>query len=304
MARHVAEGGIESQQVWQRALHACRASGIDALPLGMPLTGAAWELLAEAAPPPAVRAFADLWTQQLLAPWDVLARSAATVNPRILDAEPASGAVGRLRSLMEQIEFVALTYGQTAQWSSPDQWAYLVQIGRAWGQGQPGHLLLHPPATDADVAKAEHALNLTLPPSYKDLLAYTNGIGLGPTEDRYIGGAGPSRARWKPVVLNFWLECAGQHEIAALWREFQGMYAYERIQDRERGENTFLSDETALVPFAFTNGIWCFDWTQPDADGEYPVVFWDSEVRQARTIYPDFAAWFADQMGLFLPLSA
>lgn len=299
MARRVASGVMLTQQVWQRALHECRAAGIDALPLGMSLTDAAWELLADAPPPPAVRAFADVWTQQRLDPWETFVRSAAVINPYILQEDTLSGAVRQLRLLVERIEYAALAYGQSSEWTSPDQWAYLVQIEHAEGESR--HLLLRPPATEADIARAEHVLNITLPPSYKSLITYTNGVGLGPVEHHYICGAGPGRAQWKPVALNLWPECAGQHEIAALWREFQGTYAYERIQDRERGENTFLSDETALIPFAFTNGIWCFDWTQPDTTGELPVVFWDHETRQARAVYPDFAAWFADQMNMFLP---
>lgn len=302
MARHVAESVVESQRVWLKALHECVASGIDALPLDTSPTTAAWELLASVSPPPAVRAFAGIWTQQQAHPWDALAGSAAAANPYISGEDAVPAAVWHLRSLVERIEYAAVAYGQTAQWTSPDQWAYLAQVGT--DQGAKRHLLLHPPAAEADIARAENVLNLPLPPSYKRLLMYTNGIGLDLAEEHYISGAGPSRALWKPVVLNFWLECAGQHEVAALWREFQGTYAYERIQDRERGENTFLSDETALVPFAFTNGIWCFDWTHPDAAGEYPIVFWDAEVRQARTVYPDFVAWFADQMGIFLSFPA
>lgn len=293
---------MESQQHWQAALEECRAAGMDALPLGAPLTEAAWELLADATPPPSARAFAAGWTQPNPAPWEALLRAAEAVNPRVDRKPDVSGVVACLRALMARAECAAVVYGEPPDWTSPDQWAFLVQI-RGSSNGA-GHLLFHLPTPDADVTRAERALNLALPPSYREFLALTNGLGLRPVESRYICGAGPRRARWKPVLLNAWLECAGQHEVTALWREFQGSYAYERIRDRERGQDTFLSDETALVPFAVTNTLWCFDRARPNAEGEYPIVLWDSEVRQARDGYPDFAAWFADQIEAFLARSA
>lgn len=294
--------GMDSQRIWQAALQECRAAGIDALPLDAPLTDAAWELLADAQPPPAVRAFADEWVKPEPEPWEALVRGAEIVNPRATQKPPELAVASCLRSLIERSEYAAVAYGQTTDWTSPDQWAYLVQISQT--RDTLRHLLVHPPAPDADVARAENVFNLRLPPGYREFLSLTNGLGFGPAEDRFICGAGPGRALWKPVLLNAWLECAGQHEVTALWREFQGSYAYERIQDRERGQNSFLSDETALVPFAVTNAIWCFDSTRPSGEGEYPIVFWDHEVRQARTIYPDFAAWFADQMEVLLPRAA
>jgi len=102
------------------------------------------------------------------------------------------------------------------------------------------------------------------------------------------------------VLLNQWLECGGQHEVAAAWREFAGTYAYERIMDRERGEDTFRSDETALIPFAYTYETWCFDRTRPDSAGEYPIVLWDHELRAATDRYPDFDSWFAGEVEPYL----
>lgn len=295
-------GIVDSSHIWQATLQACRAAGIDVMPLGVPLTDAALELLADAPPPRAVRAFADAWTQPKPNPWEAVTRSATIINPGTTVDAGKSGSAACLRDLVARSECAAVAYGQTQEWSSPDQWAYLLQLRQP--QEKRLHLLLHPSAAAADVVGAEHTLNLALPPSYKDFLLLTNGLGFGPIEERYICGAGPARARWRPVQLNAWLECAGQHEIAAFWRTFQGQYAYERIRDRERGENSFLSDETALVPFAFTNAIWCFDRTHRDSTGEYPVVLWDAEVREARGGYPDFAAWFADQMATFVRRSA
>jgi hypothetical protein len=41
-------------------------------------------------------------------------------------------------------------------------------------------------------------------------------------------------------------------EIAAQWRASQGVYDSERSLDRERGEDSILPDETALIPLAYT----------------------------------------------------
>ena len=70
--------------------------------------------------------------------------------------------------------------------------------------------------------------------------------------------------------------------------------------DREGGIDTFLSDETILVPFSMTFDAWCFDRTRPDEDGEYPVMLWDHELREAKERYPDFAAWFAGEVTSYL----
>ncbi|MGH7488910.1 MAG: hypothetical protein ACREMY_25405, partial [bacterium] len=77
-------------------------------------------------------------------------------------------------------------------------------------------------------------------------------------------------------------------------------YASERVMDRERGENNFRSDETALIPFATTYEDWCFDRTRPDRAGEYPVVLWDHELRTAEDRYPNFSAWFAGEFERYL----
>jgi hypothetical protein len=102
------------------------------------------------------------------------------------------------------------------------------------------------------------------------------------------------------VLLNQSMECAKYHEVAASWRAFQGTYDYERIMDRERGEDTFRSDETVLIPFAHTYEDWCFDRTRPDSAGEYPIVLWDHERREATDMYPQFDAWFAAEVESYL----
>jgi hypothetical protein len=200
-----------------------------------------------------------------------------------------------VRALLARAEYAAVVWGHPDHWQSPQQWGYLLQVrSRRVGRASE-HILLHAPASPADIASAEAALRMRLPPSYQRFLALTNGLGIGTTELTYIGGAGPARAYWEPVILNHWLECDHCHEIAAMWRQFQGVYDYERIRDWENGENSFLSDETALVPFAQTYDAWCFDRTRQRADGEYPVMFWDHETREASERYPDFPTWFAGE---------
>ncbi|MDQ2907636.1 MAG: hypothetical protein M3Y81_29355, partial [Chloroflexota bacterium] len=95
-------------------------------------------------------------------------------------------------------------------------------------------------------------------------------------------------------------QCDQHQEIAASWRSFQGVYDYERIRDWENGEHTFLSDETTLVPFGYTYETWCFDRNRPEPDGDYPIIFWDHETRQARDAYPDFSRWFAGEIESYL----
>jgi hypothetical protein len=54
------------------------------------------------------------------------------------------------------------------------------------------------------------------------------------------------------------------------------------------------------VPFAQTFDAWCFDRTRTGEDGEYPVMLWDHELREAKEIYPDFVAWFAGEVESYL----
>src|SRR5215468_9863782 len=75
---------------------------------------------------------------------------------------------------------------------------------------------------------------------------------------------------------------------------------YERIMDRERGEDTFLMDETTLVPFAYTSDEWCFDRTRQNENVDYPVMFWDHETRGATERYRDFGDWFVGEVESYL----
>ena len=81
---------------------------------------------------------------------------------------------------------------------------------------------------------------------------------------------------------------------------FLGVYDYERIMDRERGEDSFHSDETILVPYAYTYEHWCFDRTRQNENRDYPVMFWDHETRGATERYRDFGDWFAGEVESYL----
>lgn len=283
---------MEAEQKWQQALQECRDAGFRLFPLDQSFSEAALHSLAEE-PSPAVIAFARLWNQAAPDAWQTLVQSAASVNPGVIEDATTPPLLEPVRALLARAEYAAAAWGHPDNWQSPLQWGYLLQIRSRHAGRAPEHILLHAPASPADIAAAEAALRMKLPPSYRRFLMLTNGLGIGIRELTYIAGAGPARADWNPVVLNQWLECQPYHEIAAMWREFQGVYDYERIQDWEGGVNTFLSDETVLVPFAQTYDAWCFDRTRQRADGEYPVMFWDHETREASERYPDFLAWFA-----------
>jgi hypothetical protein len=287
---------------WQEAVQACEKAGLRLLPLDPPVDEAALRAFANGLPPPAGVAFVQHWNPAAPHAWDALLQSAALVNPGVLEDATQAHVLAPLCTALERAQYAALVQGQPepAFWKSPEQWAYLVQIGPPNERADPAHLLLHLPASPADIAAAEAALRLKLPPGYRHLLLLTNGLGLDATELVYVCGAGPARAEWKPVIFNEWMQCGYQHEIAAEWREFQGIYDYERIRDWENGEQTFLSDETILVPFSETYDAWCFDRTRPNAAGDYPIMFWDHELHQADERYPDFRAWLAEEMEAYI----
>lgn len=303
----VREAPVEREASWQAALDRCVQAGFRVHPLATALTAADWSHLSAQEPPLPVRVFTQLWAQQsahhVVDPWHILVESAASVTPSIRDeldgvAEPS--ALGPLRSLLARVDQAAVVFGHPLNWTSPDQWGYLLHVRHAQRADADEQVLLHPPASAQDLARVEHVLAMPLPRTYRRFLLLTNGLGLGERELSYVCGAGPQRSTWPAVQLNQWMECAGQHEVAASWREFQGTYAYERIMDRERGEDTFGSDETALIPFASTYEQWCFDRRRPDSAGEYPIVLWDHELREAIARYPQFDAWFAKEVEPYL----
>lgn len=295
---------MKCEASWQAALDRSVRAGFRVHPLDTALTVTDWSHLSAEEPPLPVRTFTELWAQQsahhVVDPWHILVESAASVTPTLRDEVVEPSALGPLRSLLARLEQVAVVFGHPGNWTSPDQWGYLLQVRHAQRAGVYAHVLLHPPASAQNLAQAEHVLAFPLPRSYRRFLLLTNGLGLGEREASYVCGAGPQRANWTAVQLNQWLECARQHEVSASWREFQGTYAYERIMDRERGEDTFQSDESALIPFASTYEQWCFDRTRPDSSGEYPIVLWDHELREATDRYPQFDAWFAREVEPYL----
>jgi hypothetical protein len=203
-----------------------------------------------------------------------------------------------LRYLLARATRVAVLYGEHFVWKSPDQWSYLFEIAPLEEEHRYRYILAHPPATVAHIQQAETVLGTALPPSYVQFLQATNGLGIGTNEQYFICGAGEARAAWDDDVTFQ----AGvftkplYHEIASYWFQWQEIYAYEREQECETGVNTFRSDEKVCIAFASTCDDWCFDRSTSDARGEYPVVFWDHELREATLRYPDFASWFIDNV--------
>ena len=285
---------------WPEIRGQCMRAGFLAHAFNGHFTDEDWIQLADEDPPASVRAFADLWMDGRLDLWSVVVESAARQTPSIRSEISDQSVLAPFRALLSRAQPLAVIYGHPHHWTSPNQWAYLLKVRDAQRSGVNVHTLLHPPAREEDITQAERILGILLPPSYRRFLLLTNGLGIGVAENSYVCGAGPQRATWTPVMQNAWMKCGGQHEITARWREFQGVYASERVMDRERGENTFRSDETALIPFATTYEDWCFDRTRPNSAGEYPVVLWDHELRAAEDRYPNFGAWFAGEFERYL----
>lgn len=204
-----------------------------------------------------------------------------------------------LRNLLSYVTNVAVLYGEHFAWKSPDQWSYLFEVKDVNDQQVRNYVLAHPPATKEAIQQAETMLGMQLPSQYVQFLQATNGLGLALNETQFICGAGEARASWggwdkerrfQPATI----PQKTYHEIASYWFQWQDVLAYERQRDRETGLTTFQSDERVCVPFASTIDDWCFDRSQPDEEGEYRILFWDHELRQATYMYTNFAAWFVD----------
>jgi SMI1 / KNR4 family (SUKH-1) len=294
---------MPGQDEWHAALDSMRVAGFRALPLDTPLDGEWWAALTNNEPPAPVRTFAQRWLETPDDPWQVLLDSVAAANPEALaEIEEDPRSIRGVFSLVSRIERVAIAHAGTIRWDEEDPWGYLVQFRHARDAERYTQVMLYPPAPPADIRQSEHVLNLPLPTTYRRFLLLTNGLQLGASGPfmHDIYGAGPRHANWTYVLLNYWSECEKFLEIAAQWRGFQGNYQYERIMDRERGEDSFLSDETALVPFTYTYEHWCFDRTRQSYPGEYPVMFWDHETRGATERYRDFGDWFAGEVESYL----
>ncbi|WP_412541692.1 hypothetical protein R8Z50_03800 [Longispora sp. K20-0274] len=126
------------------------------------------------------------------------------------------------------------------------------------------------------------------PPSYRAFLAVHNGL----TCTRTVDGV--------------------DHEFAVLDEDELVELNADLVhlpEDVSRGDDRHLSTNH-LVGFAGAGyeAVWCFDVTQPDADGEYPVYYHHQDDDEGRTRfadsgewefpesatpdYPSFAAWF------------
>ena len=289
---------MQSVRVWQEALQSLNVQGFHVVPLDTPVTLPEIQRLIGEAPPRNVIEFFQLWQKNQDDPWEVFMGS-LTPGDTLIQREREEIAPGYpLRRLINRAEHAAIVWGNRAALISPDLWAYLLQLRPKQPDGNPNKIRLHLPAAPSTITAAESVLGMTLPPSYTHLLALTNGLGLGFSEYEGIAGAGPQRAVWEPVVANDWIHCAPYEEVTARWRQFQGVYASERERDQEEGVNSFLSDERPLVPFLWTayGDIWCFDRSRQQADGEYPIMYWDNEKREATERYSNFTSWMEHQL--------
>ncbi|GCE11826.1 SMI1/KNR4 family protein [Tengunoibacter tsumagoiensis] len=292
---------MDENDQWRKILQSYRAQGVQAVSLAEPEAEKLVRALVVGEPlPPAVASFIRLWLKGSGEPWQILIQSASVVHAGVKKELGSGSLLEPLRALIQRVVDVAILCWPPTPWYPSQRWGYLFQVKALQAEKAPKQIVLHTPASLQDIAQAEAALRLTLPPSYRRFLLVTNGFATGVHRIPWICGAGPGLANWKSVLFNKWSDCEGYHEIASLWRAFQGIYDYERIRDWENGENTFLSDETVLVPFAQTYDEWCFDRSRRKVSGEYPVIFWNHETRQASDYYKDFSSWFAGEVELFL----
>ncbi len=235
-------------------------------------------------PLPTLRLLEHL-SQPYLGPGEAFFRSIQSVHGEGHELFPP------LKDMIERVTQVAILYGEAFAWKSPDKWSYLLQVRDLFESNTHHFLLAHAPATLEQIQQAETLLGMLLPPQYIGFLQGTNGVGLALEEQRYICGVGDARAAWDEAVTSLSPE---YHEITRYWRRWHDVLAYERERDRETGITTFISDERICVPFAYTIDDWCFDRSRPTAEGEYPVLFWDHELREATPQYADFESWFVD----------
>jgi hypothetical protein len=170
------------------------------------------------------------------------------------------------------------------------------QVGGQLEKNTSDCFVAHAPATLEQIQQTEAVLGMRLPPGYRRLLVCTNGLGLSLDELSFICGAGNARAPWHEILsfqkLTF--PRYEYHEVSTYWLQWQDVLEYER--ERQTGITTFLSDERVCVPFAHTIDEWCFDRSQPDEQGEYPILFWDHELREATREDADFEAWFRGEV--------
>lgn len=295
---------MDKDTLWQQELQKYREKDIVAIDCDE--ADAEAKLLAHANGelPPSVGAFFHRWQQTSRDPWQALLQSAAMANPGVIKELASAAFLQPLRSLLAHVEQAAILCWPPTTWRKEQRWGYLFQLRAPRDSEESSHIVLHSPASPQDIAAAEAVIRLNLPPSYRQFLQITNGLGFCLSDTRalsWICSVGPAHVHWNTVLFNDWFECEKhQHELAASWRSFQNAYDYERIVDWERGEKIFDPDEAIMVPFAHTYEAWCFDRTRTDANGEYPVMFWDHETCEASEYYADFSAWFAEEVESYL----
>ncbi|HEU5379685.1 MAG TPA: SMI1/KNR4 family protein [Ktedonobacteraceae bacterium] len=289
---------MESARTWQETLQRLTEQGFRVVPLDTSVTLSEMQRVIGEAPPGNVIEFCRLWQKNHDEPWKDFVGSITLGDTPVRREIEEIATSYPLRRLINRAEYAAIVWGNRAALVSPDPWAYLLQLQPKRPDADPGHIRLHLPADPSSIIAAESVLGMTLPPSYTQVLVLTNGLGLDFSGYESIAGAGPQRAVWEPVVANDWLHCSHYQEVTALWREFQGNIASEREREQEEGVNTFLSDEGPLVPFLWTayGDIWCFDRSRQQEDGEYPIIFWDHEMREATEQYPNFTHWMEHQL--------
>lgn len=230
-------------------------------------------------------------SQPHLSVWDAFILSIRQVHAQIEVFPP-------LEHFLMHATNVAVIYGEFYAWESPDKWKYLFQMNDPSDVNKQLYFVAQPPATLKHIHQAGTVLGMQLPPSYVHFLEFTNGLGLGagPDEFYFICGAGEARAFWDDVVnfRSLTSTIHEYHEISSNWLQWQDTLSYERERDRETEITSFASDERVYVPFAYKGDEWCFDRSNPNENGEYPVLFWDHELCEATWKYADFASWFID----------
>lgn len=87
-----------------------------------------------------------------------------------------------------------------------------------------------------------------------------------------------------------WAAVLPQPDNAFRWAN-RGLEPYLSIEDAIL-EARQIGAPTIFVPFWSDEGNFtCFDTGSPDADGEFPVVFWDHDVSEATCEARDFVDW-------------
>lgn len=233
--------------------------------------------------------FIENLVQPHLSLWEAFFTAAQSAEPEVKAFVP-------LQHLLANAVHVAVLYGEHIAWKSPDKWSYLFEVLDENNKDARNWIIAHPPANKTQIQQTEGVLKISLPPSYVQLLRQTNGLGLTLNETQFLCGVGNARADWdnEAVFRSGAFPGDSYHELASYWFQWQDVLAYERQRDRETGITTFRSDEAACVPFAYTIDDWCFDRSHQESNGEYPILFWDHELREATYAYPDFEAWFLD----------